>query len=156
MIPIEVAFPKQNALSRVPTSDSCRYRRWTILAILSLLGCQVAPLDTAAVRHRQHHLVRQDQPKRSGHTNEKIPRLLHYIYLTGLEAYTADTGKPNAKLNKKHFEGCQNYHQHWDSLFWDEEMGFQFIKEHYSWFVPVWESFDGWGKQVSCCIYSPY
>ena len=74
--------------------------------------------------------------------------MLHYIYLTGLEAYEADAAKPDAKLSKKHFEGCQNLHQHWDSLFWDEEMGFELVKKHYSWFVPVWEGYDGWGKQV--------
>ena len=79
---------------------------------------------------------------------QRIPRLLHYIYLTGLEAYQADAAKPDAKLSKKHFEGCQTLHQHWDSLFWDEEMGFELVKKHYSWFVPIWEGYEGWGKQV--------
>ena len=85
--------------------------------------------------------------------SQRIPKLLHYIYLTGLEAYQADAVKPDAKLTKKHFEGCQNLHQHWDSLFWDEEMGFELVKKHYAWFVPVWESYEGWGKQVAFSIH---
>lgn len=122
----------------------CRHRQATALAFISLLSFQCAATEMAtgtSARHRSLY-ARQKRP------GESIPKLLHYIYLTGLQAYTADSSQPNSRIPKKYFDGCQKLHEHWDSLFWDEAMGLQLIKENYSWFLPVWESFSGWGKQV--------
>ena len=121
-----------------------RTRQLVAVLLISLIGCYSAPLENASSRHR-HHPTRQRRSQDSGHS---IPKLLHYIYLTGLQAYTADSDKPDSRIQKKYFEGCQKLHQHWDSLFWDEKMGLDLIQNHYSWFLPVWESFDGWGKPV--------
>lgn len=81
-------------------------------------------------------------------SGESIPKMLHYIYLPGLKGFKTDSSSPDSRLKFSHFEGCQKHHSHWDSLFWDETMGLQFIKEFYPTFLPVWEGYDGWGKQA--------
>ncbi len=99
--------------------------------------------------HSSHHLVKKDgKTKLSEDPGEAIPKMLHYIYLPGLKGFKTDTSSPDSRLKLSHFEGCQKHHSHWDSLFWDETMGLQFIKEFYPSFLPVWEGYDGWGKQV--------
>ena len=101
--------------------------------------------------HSTHHLVKKGdaRSKAVGEVSERIPKLLHYISLEGLQAFKTETSKPNSRLRLKHFEGCQKIHNHWDSLFWDEALGLQFVKEFYPSFLPVYEGYDGWGKQVS-------
>lgn len=100
-----------------------------------------------------HHLVRQDEEDSnrdkeadgfaSGRAwQHKIPPLLHYIYLKGFDAFIKDSKRPHAAVSKTYFEGCQAVHRHWDSVFWDESAALQLLQEHYSWFLPVWESYD--------------
>ena len=85
---------------------------------------------------------------------QKIPRLLHYVYLKGYDSFMAGNNETAQKAEqfqamKGYFEGCQKLHQHWDSLFWDEKMGRDLIEREYSWFLPVWEGYD-----VEVCIIS--
>ena len=105
--------------------------------------------DAASARQRHRQLHRPGVDTGLAENGLQIPKLLHFIYLTGFEAFTSDTSKPDSRMPKKYFDTCQSVHQHWDSLFWNEEMGLQFLREHYPWFVPVWESFKGWGHVVS-------
>ena len=129
--------------------------------------------NTAGVALHPHHLVRQDTKARSkdeadaavqqdmlssGAAHQKIPSLLHYIYLPGYDAFVEESSKPGTRLTKEHYDFCQSVHRHWDSMFWDEPMALELIKEHYAWFLPVWEGYDmevgkssGVLQQVHCC-----
>jgi len=127
-------------------------RKGTYLGTVALLlCCQLAaskPLHEGRM-HSSRHLVKREakkQPKGGDGSGQAIPKLLHYIYLPGLQAFKA--AKPDSRLDFKHFEGCQKIHSHWDSLFWDEALGLDLIKEFYRSFLPVYESYNGWGKQV--------
>ena len=72
----------------------------------------------------------------------KIPRILHYIFLSGFDAYIAETQRPRAKMFRWHYDSCLKVHKHWEIKFWTQEMAEQLIREHFNWFLPIWESYD--------------
>jgi hypothetical protein len=127
-----------------------RFRRAFFSTIALFVFCQMASAKTLHEgRMHSHHTLDISGKGKPTDTLVTIPKLLHYIYLPGLQAYKTESNKPESRIPSKHFEGCQKIHTHWDSLFWDEVMGLQLVKEFYPWFLPVWEGYDGWGKQVS-------
>lgn len=126
-----------------------RFRRAFFSTIALFVFCQMASAKTLHEgRMHSHHTLDISGKGKPTDTLVTIPKLLHYIYLPGLQAYKTESNKPESRIPSKHFEGCQKIHTHWDSLFWDEVMGLQLVKEFYPWFLPVWEGYDGWGKQA--------
>lgn len=119
------------------------------LLILGSVSRGWAAEHSAGVTQHPHHLVRQDEIGRNGHKgsdgsagwDHKIPPLLHYIFLSGLDNFIEVADNPASVLNKTRFEHCQALHRHWDGMFWDMKMADQLVKDHYSWFLPVWESY---------------
>lgn len=67
-----------------------------------------------------------------------IPHILHYIYLSGFDAFLGECEKPRAKMKKWQYDSCVEVHPHWEVKFWTQEMAEELLKEHYSWFLPVW------------------
>lgn len=72
----------------------------------------------------------------------KIPRILHYIYLSGFDAYIAETKKPRAKLQTWYRETCEVVHKHWKIMFWTEEMAYELVSTKFPEFLPIWHSYD--------------
>ena len=72
----------------------------------------------------------------------KIPRILHYIYLSGFDAYIAETKKPRAKLLTWYRDTCMEVHKHWEIMFWTEEMAYELVSTHFPEFLPIWNSYD--------------
>ena len=85
----------------------------------------------------------QDVPATAKTTGSNhIPLILHYVYLSGFDAYLAETQKPNAKMAKWQYDSCVEVHPHWEVKFWTQEMAEELLTEHYSWFLPVWRSYE--------------
>ena len=72
----------------------------------------------------------------------KIPRILHYIYLSGFDAYIAETKKPRAKLATWYRETCEEVNKHWEIKFWTEEMAYELVSTKFPEFLPIWRSYD--------------
>lgn len=72
----------------------------------------------------------------------KIPRILHYIYLSGFDAYIAETKKPRAKLLTWYRDTCMEVHKHWEIMFWTEEMAYELVSTQFPEFLPIWNSYD--------------
>lgn len=73
---------------------------------------------------------------------QKIPNILHYIYLSGFDKFVEVTEEPKARLSKRFYDSCAQVHTHWEIKFWTEEMALDLIKEHFAWFLPIWYSYD--------------
>ena len=74
----------------------------------------------------------------SGH----IPLILHYIYLSGYDAYLEETKKPGAKTLKWQYDSCVEAHPHWEVMFWTQAMADELLEQHYPWFLPVWHAYE--------------
>lgn len=72
----------------------------------------------------------------------KIPLKLHYIYLSGFDAYVAETERPKAKMHRWFYDSCMEVHKHWEVMFWTEEMADSLVKEHFPEFIPIWDTYD--------------
>ena len=72
----------------------------------------------------------------------KIPRILHYIYLSGFDAYIAETQKPRAKLLTWYRDTCMEVHKHWEIKFWTEEMAYELVSTKFPEFLPIWNTYD--------------
>ena len=76
----------------------------------------------------------------------KIPKILHYIYLPGYEAFRTNQSTAQKEeqfsLLRPWFDECQDIHKHWDSIFWDETTGRALIQQQYAWFLPIWDGYD--------------
>ena len=75
-------------------------------------------------------------------TGNRIPHILHYIYLSGFDAYLTETKRHRATVHAWYRETCMEVHRHWKVMFWTEEMAFELLTSHYSWFLPTWNSYD--------------
>ena len=73
---------------------------------------------------------------------EKIPRILHYIFLSGFDEFVKQTEVPRARMKKAYYDSCVAVHQHWEIKFWTQQMADDLIRTHYEWFWPVWETYD--------------
>ena len=72
----------------------------------------------------------------------KIPHILHYIFLSGFDAYVKETERPRAKMQRWMYESCLKVHKHWKIMFWTEEMAHKLVADHYPDFLPIWDSYD--------------
>lgn len=90
------------------------------------------------------HMQSQELPTTTAKSEgpNQIPRILHYVYLSGFDAYLAETEKPKAKMAKWQYDSCVEVHPHWEVMFWTQQMAEELITEHYSWFLPVWSSYE--------------
>lgn len=82
-----------------------------------------------------------DSPSRIPST-DRIPHILHYIYLSGYDAFTEETQKPQAKMMKWQFDSCVEAHPHWEVKFWTQAMADELLEQHYPWFLPVWQAYE--------------
>ena len=83
-----------------------------------------------------------DGSKEQPPVQTKIPRILHYIFLSGFDAYIAETQRPRAKMFRWHYDSCLKVHKHWEIKFWTQEMAEDLIRQHFNWFMPIWETYD--------------
>lgn len=83
----------------------------------------------------------------------KIPRILHYIYLSGFDAYIAETKKPRAKLLTWYRDTCMEVHKHWEVMFWTEDMAYELVSKQFPEFLPIWNSYDMEVCFQGLCIY---
>ena len=83
-----------------------------------------------------------EQPPAKPPVQTKIPRILHYIFLSGFDAYIAETQRPRAKMFRWHYDSCLKVHKNWEIKFWTQEMAEDLIRQHFNWFMPIWETYD--------------
>ncbi|KAK9828860.1 hypothetical protein WJX72_002432 [[Myrmecia] bisecta] len=84
--------------------------------------------------------LQQHLPHRA-HERLEIPKILHYIYLDGYDAYVAGTQRTPSAHIKAWRDSCLLFHEHWTTMFWDRKNGKEFLDRHYSWFTPTWEAY---------------
>lgn len=72
----------------------------------------------------------------------EIPHILHYIYLSGFDAFLTEAEKPGAKMKKWQYDSCIEAHPHWEHRFWTQAMADELLEQHYPWFLPVWRSYE--------------
>ena len=89
-----------------------------------------------------------DMPFRS-RSSGHIPLILHYIYLSGYDAYLEETQKPRAKTLKWQYDSCVEAHPHWEVMFWTQAMADELLEQHYPWFLPVWHAYE---REVSVSL----
>ena len=131
------------------TDRSCSRRQHA--SLLHLLFVAWVAMHCGSSRDLVQHNIAKSQ-----RTSSKVPKLLHYIYLGGHNAFMKGSNETAEKAEQfqtmqGYFEGCQKLHRHWDSLFWDRKMARALIKLEYSWFLPVWDSYD---SEVCQCFLS--
>ena len=131
---------------------SARQHRCCAIFLL-LCSLHIASALQALAAHRHHHLQaneftakddpeRPEKPVQQPDIPTKVPHILHYIYLSGFDAYVAETEKPRAKMQRWYHESCVDVHRHWKIIFWTEEMAEELVRTHYEWFMPTWKSYD--------------
>lgn len=109
--------------------------------------------EVAGVGFHPHRLTRQERPRvrdvpgattasEDDGPSHKIPYILHYIYFAGFEAFTAEAAKPQPKVTKEFFDSCQAAHRHWEVMFWDAEAALKLLRDHYTWFLPIYENYN--------------
>lgn len=72
----------------------------------------------------------------------RIPRILHHIFLSGSEAYEAETRKPGASLKAAWQTSCLAAYPGWKHMFWTQDDALAHIRQHYPWFEATYASFD--------------
>lgn len=95
-----------------------------------------------ALANQSHRLAKPER-RVSEDGEQKIPKLLHYIFMDGYDAFMNDNqNNETFDALRTYFNGCQAHHSHWDSLFWDAKMGRDLLEHHYDWFLPIWDAYD--------------
>ncbi|KAK9824133.1 hypothetical protein WJX72_008031 [[Myrmecia] bisecta] len=79
-------------------------------------------------------------------SDERIPRILHHIFLDGEAAYDAETQHPDPAFRRSWRESCIVHHPYWQHRFWDLDTAEQFLEERYPWFLPI---FRGYKRTVA-------
>ena len=74
--------------------------------------------------------------------NGKIPRILHYIYLSGFDAYIAETKRPRTRLATWYRETCMEVHKHWEVMFWTEQMAYDLVASRFPEFLSIYTGYD--------------
>lgn len=82
------------------------------------------------------------EPEQPSEGDNKIPHILHYVYLSGFDEFKSISDAPRSRMSMKFYDSCLEVHPHWEVKFWSMEKAEQLIKEHYSWFLPVWDTYD--------------
>ena len=78
----------------------------------------------------------------AGEHKHSIPRILHYIFVSGFSEYEKQTEVPWARMKKAYYDSCVVAHQHWEVKFWTQQKAENLLTTHYEWFLPVWETYD--------------
>ncbi len=73
---------------------------------------------------------------------QRIPPILHHIFLSGKAAYETETRKPGAVLSEAWRASCMHAYPGWQHMFWTQQDALAFIQQHYPWFEKTWTSFD--------------
>ncbi|VXD10557.1 Glycosyltransferase DXD motif-containing protein, involved in Hassallidin biosynthesis [Planktothrix serta PCC 8927] len=63
----------------------------------------------------------------------QIPKIIHQIFFAGAAAL------PQKYL--RYHQTVLQHHPDWEHQFWDESKSYQFMEQHYSWFLPVYNSY---------------
>lgn len=89
---------------------------------------------------RQHFVKLQtSKPK----PKPQIPKIIHQVY--------ANSSIPEQWRTP--FQSCRDKHPDWQHMLWTDSVALQFLKEYYSWFVPIYESYPYMIQRVDAIRY---
>lgn len=78
----------------------------------------------------------------------KIPKILHQIW------HDWGRGRPNPPAEQLKFaKDLQTLNPHWKYMYWENANSREFIKEHYSWFLPTYDGYSAPIKRVDALRY---
>ncbi|KAK9806720.1 hypothetical protein WJX72_000551 [[Myrmecia] bisecta] len=86
-------------------------------------------------------LRRNKQKGNKGRDPVRIPRILHQIFLDGLEELERESARPGTKFPKEWRLSCLQVHQHWEYHFWDLEAAEDLLRERYPWFLRTFQRY---------------
>jgi mannosyltransferase OCH1-like enzyme len=93
---------------------------------------------------RARHFLRTERAAIYPETSStKIPTLIHQTWKT---SELPDNFK-------KWSDSIKKFHPDWDYILWTDEDNWNFINDHYSWFLPIYESYNQNIKRVDAVRY---
>ncbi|KAK9861029.1 hypothetical protein WJX84_011944 [Apatococcus fuscideae] len=124
-----------------------RIRQLSILSacLLShLVGAHTVSQSVAAsssnVLDRLHSLLfkpaRPSEPEQ-----ERIPKILHHIFLSGEKELRKAASGPDPPMRIEWSENCVHQHDGWQVMFWDMEASLQLLRQEYPWFLETFQSY---------------
>ncbi len=66
----------------------------------------------------------------------KIPKIIHQIF------FSREPGAPIPEKYDRCAQTVKKHHPNWEYVLWDESKSRKFIEENYSWFLPVFDSYE--------------
>jgi len=114
---------------------------WLAQTIPSHLRTMLVPTFPWSLQTHSRQATETHEPASWNATTNKIPHILHHIFLSGYDSFIRETEKPNAKMLKWHYDSCLHIHQHWEVKFWTQSMAYDLLSMHYSWFLPIWDDY---------------
>lgn len=84
----------------------------------------------------------EDSTISSLYKHDRIPHILHRIYLPGEGAWEKEVRSPGGKFKGQWRRGCHAHHKHWEIKFWDNAAGEKLLKEEYSWFLQTYQNYE--------------
>jgi len=82
---------------------------------------------------------------------QPIPKILHHVYLDGLDrlkrAENNEGAKPGQRFpgyNGTWRQSCHTVHNHWQYMFWNNSQAEHLIRTAYPWFLATFQSYNNY------------
>ncbi|KAK9842970.1 hypothetical protein WJX74_004991 [Apatococcus lobatus] len=72
---------------------------------------------------------------------DRIPKILHHVYLAGEKELRAATHRPEPPMRIEWSESCVLQHDGWQVMFWDMPAVLRLLQDHYPWFLRTFQSY---------------
>lgn len=105
------------------------------LIVYSSLGIWLVVFDDSSKENLQNHELNPSIAQSLGVDiagKPKIPKIIHQVYRT----------ENIPERWKENQESCTRLHPDYEYMLWTDEKAYEFIKEHYSWFLKTFEHYQ--------------
>jgi len=118
----------------------------------SVLATQVRMRFRVATHDLQSDVARTyPSSDASVRNTQPIPKILHHVYLDGLDrlkrAENNEGAKPGQRFpgyNGTWRQSCHTVHNHWQYMFWNNSQAEHLIRTAYPWFLATFQSYNNY------------
>ena len=80
-------------------------------------------------------------------TQTKIPRILHQIFLKGLQEY--EKLAADGVMHAAYRASCARNHPTWEHMLWSQEQADLLVRQDFLWFNETWSNYTHWVRTVN-------